>query len=120
MKGKQIFEQAKPLSFSYPTGENHDVPSEGYPYDPFYFIYVQSKVRGFIVRDGLLVGYRVKMMEHSDRIDDVLIGGTVISDYDVDYVHTGDNNGAGYKGDDTEPVTTPLYSMLRYCPDTEC
>ena len=117
MRGLPLMEQAAHLTFSYPS-RRQDAPTvcEG-SFHPAQLVEDLSSVRALVMDGDLLVGYVIGVFKEDGKKADapILVGQFAHVGYDVDYVHTGDNNGAGYKGDDDDnAVSTPEYSRLQY------
>ncbi len=117
-KGKTLYEQAMALQLS-----PESFKSELYEFAPYItaskfsapkFIEDWSRVESFIVDDGVIIGYNIYMWKNNKEISrPVLIGVPTCLSHDVSYAHTGDNNGAGYKGDDDDGgYATPMYTLL--------
>ncbi len=118
MRGLPLLEQAAHLTFSYPsTKKDAPVLCEG-SFHTAQLVDDLSSVRALVMDGDLLVGYVIGVFGKEDgrRVNaPILVGQFAHVGYDVDYVHTGDNNGAGYLGDDDDnTVSTPEYSRLQY------
>ncbi len=118
MAGKSLYEQAKCLTFApdlqYNKLHKFHPYIEATEYSDCDFIYAWAKCRSFIVDDGVIVGYNVIGWCGNKEITvPLLIGVPTCLTYSADYVHTGDNNGAGYLGDDDDDVSyTPMYTLV--------
>ena len=114
VRGTPILSQARNLVFSYPSTEQDAELVLDCPFSFPELLDTLTAVSAFIVRDGILVGYVTKSgADESPK--PVLVGGYVHVGYDRSYYHTGDNNGAGYLGDDPDNcISTPTYSRLQY------
>lgn len=118
MAGKSLYEQAKCLTFApdlqYNKLHKFHPYIEASVFMECDFIYAWARCRSFIVDDGVIVGYNVTGWKGNREITvPVLIGVPTCLTYSADYVHTGDNNGAGYLGDDDDDVYyTPLYTLV--------
>ena len=118
MAGKSLYEQAKRLTFAPDLYDSQLYKFHPYIASSVYmecdFIYAWAKCRSFIVDDGVIVGYNVTGWKGNQEITvPLLIGVPTCLTYSADYVHTGDNNGAGYLGDDDDDVYyTPLYTLV--------
>ena len=117
-KGKSLFEQAKALTMSRETFKSELCDYHPYistsTYSPSSFISAFANTESFIVDDGVIVGYNVyKRKGDGESTVPLLIGVPTSLSCETFYSYTGDNNGAGYKGeDDDSGYTKPLYTLL--------
>lgn len=118
MRGLPLMEQAAHLTFSYPSRRKDASTVCERGFDTARLVDDLSAVRALVMDGELLVGYVIEVLGEKDGRKEtapILVGQYAHTDNDVDYVHTGDNNGAGYKGDDDDnTVSTPLYVRLQY------
>lgn len=116
-RGKSLYEQAKALRISHesllPDLQNFYPYIDSSTYFPCDFICDFARVESYIVDDGVIVGYNVYKWQGDKRVTaPLLIGVPTCISYEASYALTGDNNGAGYKGDDNEPYYSPLYTVV--------
>lgn len=116
-KGKSLFEQAKALKISHESLQpdlycfNPYIASSAY--FPSDFISEHARVESYIVDDGVIVGFNVYKWKGDKMVTaPLLIGVPTCISYEASYALTGDNNGAGYKGDNDEPYYSPLYTLV--------
>ncbi|MBR2650374.1 MAG: leucine-rich repeat protein [Clostridia bacterium] len=118
LRGKAPVVQAREFAIEEHTGEVYTgggVDTSGYLcVRTEIFLNTFVRVRGFIVDDGLLVGYTVSADNgEGGKAEIPLLAGATVPVYTESCTVGGDNNGAGYKGGESFDVKK-YYTLLHY------